>query len=91
MEELKFPIRYLEIEVLFGGLDQDKDAKITLEELKSKLDAPVPVVKVDVDASALRRAIYKFMREKTRPAILLRTHGRQKGRLDGYGILQVDA
>ena len=64
LDELKFPIRYLEIEILFAGIHTDLESNMTLEELQKKLDAPVVAPKQEVDAGVLRKAVYRYMREK---------------------------
>lgn len=62
--KLNFPIKYVEIEILFERLDADKSGKISLDELSKDLDQPVEVKIETIDSVLIRTSMYKEIKSK---------------------------
>jgi Ca2+-binding EF-hand superfamily protein len=68
IEKINFPIKYVEVEVLFeriaGAPDSSGLRSIKLEQLIQKVDTPPPKEKEVIDENRIRQAMYRSIKSK---------------------------
>jgi Ca2+-binding EF-hand superfamily protein len=64
LEGINFPIKYIEIETLFEKLGGSQDTKVTLDQMASILDQPIPPKVETIDSTLIRRSMYKEIKAK---------------------------